>query len=77
MYAVQIRTWERQVYITDLTKITDVVTSATNLKLVEIDGYVIEVINPNINQNDPANHRQVAVKPIVNQWMILSIQELV
>jgi hypothetical protein len=75
MYAVQIHGWNQIVYITNINKITNVVT-ATNLRLVEIDGYTVEVIDINKNNNDPANQRQKIVKPIVNQWLILSIQSL-
>lgn len=76
MYCVQIHGWDRAMYITDLNKITNILT-ATNLKLVEIDGFYKEVININKDQTDPANIRQVDCKPIVNQWLIYSVKELV
>lgn len=75
MYAIQIYGWTRSMYITDLSKLTNIIT-ATNLKLVEIDGFYKEIIDPNVDQTASANIRQVDKKVIVNQWLITSIQLL-
>lgn len=72
MYAIQIYGCTKLYYITGLDKITNIVT-ATNLRLVELDGYFNEVINPNADNNDQANNRKNYRKIILNQWLIVSV----